>query len=341
MRTIRNTMGMRKLTGFAPALAVLTALAVMLVCLMAAIAQAGEVKASWRIAVRPAAVVEGDVVRLGDIASVVGKLSAPHWQTLAATELWRAPATPGEQTSIPREKLNELLAYYLEDLAQLCIVPGRLVVQRGGSLVQRDRIVSMIVETLTPQMRNMPGENSLRDFRLPEYVFLGDSQNYLECEVSGEFAPGRLSLLIREVGPEGGVRRKFTGTAFLDSWRTVACAQRPLNMRETLTPDAVSFERKNVAYLRGEVWDGRTFGMRVMRTVGAGQVIYADILDDVPLISRGDKVSLVYEGQHIQLAVLARAMEDGRFGESIVVRNLQSNRDVSGTVRDGSTVVVR
>ncbi|MFK4764814.1 flagellar basal body P-ring formation chaperone FlgA [Desulfobaculum sp. SPO524] len=341
MNMTRDTAAGRRLSDFAPALATLVGALVVLCWLFVAVAQAGETRPTWRIAVRDAAVVQGDVVRLGEIASPVGNLKPDEWKVLAATELWKAPRERGDQTSIPREKLQRIMDYYLEDYGELCILPGRLVVQKGGRLVRRDGLIKGIVETLTPKLKAMPGENSLRDYRLPDYVFLSDSQNTLKYEITGDLEPGRLSLQILEMTMDGRLCRRMTGTAFVDSWRSVACAAKPLNRRETVTPDKVTFMRKNVAYLRNAPWDGKTMGVRVMRSVGEGQVIYAEILDDVPLVSRGDKVTLLFEGRNIQLAVTAKALEDGRFGETIVVRNLQSNREVSGVVRDGGSVVVR
>lgn len=331
----------QRLLGFAPAFTVLAGLLFALCFLLMSVAQAARPNVDWRIAIRNAAIVQGDVVRLGEIASPVGNIEKEQWKTLADAELWRAPRDTGEQTNISRTKLTNLLEYYLEDLAELCIIPGRLVVQRGGRVVQKQEIVQGIVESLTPSLKALPGESSLRDFRVPDYALLSDSQNRLEFEVTGKLEPGRISILIKEVALDGRLQRKFTGTAFVDSWRSVACAAHPLNSRESLTPQNVTFARKNVAFLRGEPWDGKTFGMRVMRPVGAGQVIYADILDDVPVISKGDKVSLIYEGKNIQLGVVAKALEDGRFGQSIIVRNLESKREVTGVVRDGGTVVVR
>lgn len=78
-----------------------------------------------------------------------------------------------------------------------------------------------------------------------------------------------------------------------------------------------------------------------VRPMGAGEVIYLSNLEDVPLISRGDTVSLVYEGSFVRLTATAEALADGRAGETIPVRNMQSRREIAAQVVDGGTVVVR
>ena len=127
----------------------------------------------------------------------------------------------------------------------------------------------------------------------------------------------------------------------MDQWLSVPCAARPVNTHDRLGPEHVAFERKNAAFLSGDPWDGRSFGMRVKRPVGAGEVIYAKNLEDVPLVSRGDVVTLEFQGRFVHLSTDAKALSDGKLGERIPVRNLGSNREVIAEVVNASTVVVR
>ena len=103
----------------------------------------------------------------------------------------------------------------------------------------------------------------------------------------------------------------------------------------------ITFVRKNMAYLSGEVWDGRGGPWQVRRPIGLDQVIYAANLEPLPLVRRGETVRLVYEGKNIRLETLAEAMEDGGAGQAIAVKNLESERQVTATVRDSGTVYVR
>jgi len=332
---------MDRLGRFAPVLAALGSAAMLLVTLLAAVAQAGTMQASWRLAVAPAAVAQAETVLLGDIARPVGELPEEHWQTLAATPLWPAPGREGDQQSITRARVGSLLRFHLGDLAQLCVVSGPLTVQRGGRLLDEAELRRLVSEALTARVSGMQGEVSLRDFRLPGQLFLADAQNSLAVDVAGGFGPGRISLLLREVNPAEITVRKYGATVFLDQWMSVACAARPINPREELTPDKVTFMRKNAAYLRGEPWDGRRFGLRAVRPMGTGEIIYKANLDDVPLVSRGDTLTLVYEGSNVRLMAQVEALADGRLGDTIVVRNKDSKREIVAEIRDAETVVVR
>lgn len=323
------------------AMAAFLALSLVLVAMLETDAWAKTVEAPWRLSVGTAAVAKGDRVLLGDIANPVGELSPTHWRRLAAIELWAAPAKPGDQEIVPRDKLQELLNYYLGDVGQLCVLSGQMVVQRGGRVILGPELERMVVETLTPQVSAMEGDVRLRDFRLPHQVFLGDAQSTLDIVVAGQFKPGRLSLAITEKDPAGNEGRRLTGTVFMDQWLSVPCAARPVNTHDRLGPEHVAFERKNSAFMSGDPWDGRSFGMRVKRPVGAGEVIYAKNLEEVPLVSRGDVVTLEFQGRFVHLSTNAKALSDGKLGERIPVRNMGSNREVIAEVVNADTVVVR
>ena len=136
------------------------------------------------------------------------------------------------------------------------------------------------------------------------------------------------------------VVRRITGSAFLDVWTTVPAAREPVNRGDALTPDKIMFVRKNLAYVRGELWDGIGGPHRVKRAIGAEQVIYTSDLDQLPLIAKGAQVMLVYQRGTVRLEVPAEAIADGAAGQLLAVRNLQSKTIVKALVQDSRTVLV-
>ena len=152
-------------------MAAFVALSLVLVAMLETDAWAKTVEAPWRLSVGTAAVAKGDRVLLGDIADPVGELSPKHWERLAAIELWAAPANAGDQEIVPRDKLQELLNYYLGDVGRLCVLSGQVVVQRGGRVILGPELERAVVETLTPRVSVMEGDVRLRDFRLPARSF--------------------------------------------------------------------------------------------------------------------------------------------------------------------------
>lgn len=295
----------------------------------------------WRLQIKEAAVVQGDTVLLGEIAVPVGPIPDAAWRELSVKALWPAPKKPLRPMSISRSKLRSILPQYLESVAELCIMPGSLAIQQGGGLVLKEQIMTNIVNTMTPLAVNLGGEPEFRDFKTPKFIFLRDHTNYLEVQLAqSSLKPGRLSLRLLEKALDGSVRRKLTASVHLDLWKTVPAAQHPLNRREEITPEDITYVRKNLAFLRSDVWDGAGGPWRIKSPVGANEVIYASNLDPVPIISKGDTVRLLFRGKHIRLEVPAEAMADAAMNETVPVRNMQTNVQVYARVISPDSVQV-
>lgn len=64
-------------------------------------------------------------------------------------------------------------------------------------------------------------------------------------------------------------------------------------------------------------------------------------IEPAPVISKGDKVTLVFRSKHLKLTVPVESLEDGGIGQNITVRNLQSKRKIVATVINAQTVQVK
>ena len=294
----------------------------------------------WRIRFLDAAVVSGPTVKLGEVAVPVGNVPHGTWEALARRELWPSPPEGGRAVNMTRPKLQEAVMATMRDLAPYCLFPGAMGIQRGGKLAGKETVQNVVSKGLQPLLAALPGEAVLKDFRLPEYVFLDHAGQELSLEPMHKIGPGRISLrlLVREM--DGTVRQRLTGSVFLDCWADVPCSSGILNRDDLLHHTKVSFKRMNLANLRGQPWDGLGGPWRVIRPIGMDQVIYQNDLTYVPTVSKGAVVTLVYDGRNIHLTMQAEALADGMAGESILVRNRQSRKEIYGVVRDSGTVMV-
>lgn len=308
-------------------------------------AQEGGEPGVWRIKIKPAAVVQGPVVLLGEIALPVGDMEQDQWRELSVTPLWPSPPEAGRPMAVSGDKLKLGLEHYLGQMAQDCILPQRIVLQRGGKVYLEDELSRMAVEVLNPMAISAFGpeaEIEFREWRIPAHMFLADTANQVRVEcVTDRLDPGRNSLRFVELSLDQETVRRVTGNVFVDVWVSVPVAAHPLNKGDELGPREISYARKNLAYLTGDTWDGLGGARRVKTAIGTGQVIYEASLDGVPLVAKGDSVTMIYEGENITLSVPAEVLADAGKGESVVVRNLESQREVYARVRDANTVVVQ
>jgi flagellar basal body P-ring formation protein FlgA len=293
------------------------------------------------VKVRQAACVQGERVLLGEIADPLPALPRENWERMAAAVLWDSPPKGRGPVVIPQVRLSILFKEHLGPVAGAVLLPDALQVQRGGAVLMSEGLERKVVEFLTPSSRGLGGEVSFRDFRLPSTIFLQDGSGTLEIHLSRGLQPGRNGLRFVVKNAYNQRERSLSGSVFVDVWAIVACAARPLNRREAVGPGEVTFMRKNLAYLRGPVWDGRGLSMRMTAPVGEGQVLYADTLEPMPLIQKGDRITLVFQGSSIQLHAPAQALTDGGVGERIAVMNMETKRTVQARIIDAQTAVVR
>jgi flagella basal body P-ring formation protein FlgA len=296
---------------------------------------------TWRVRILEAATVQGPNVTLGDIAEPVGHMPPETWQILAAQKLWASPVENSRPTSLPRHRLKEQIRQALgPEIEALCLFPGSITIQRNGRVVREAELHQLLVRTLTPQLATFPGETDLSDIRLPSHVFLSHSGQEITIEPAGKLTPGRVSLRISVLDMDQSVVRRISGSMFLNAWATVPAAKDPISKGGVLTPDKIMFVRINLAHTRGELWDGVGGPHRLRRSVGAEQIIYVSDLDEVPLISKGSRVTLVYQRGTVRLETPGEALSDGASGQLVPVRNLQSKTVVRATVQDSRTVLV-
>jgi flagella basal body P-ring formation protein FlgA len=290
--------------------------------------------------IREAAAVQNDMVLLGDIAEPYGPINEDDWRDLAERPLWPAPPEPGKPLQITKVRLAQALRERLGDLADRCLLPSGLAIQRGGAVWYEQDLRAYLVKTLTPGLNALPGRAELTDFRLPAYIFLAHAGQGIETEPVKP-AAGRLNLRFQVVEVDGSVARRFTGTAFVNLWADAPCAAVPMNRGDVVKPETITMMGKNLAYVKGNLWDGRGGPWQVTRSLSAGQPILVTDIEPQSAIRRGAIVTLVYDKGNVKVSTQAEALADGGMGDTIAVRNLQSKKQVFGTVRDSATVVAK
>jgi len=301
---------------------------------------AGAAGNAWQALVKSEACVQGKNVILGEIAVPLDDMARQQWETLSGIKLWKASEKKGRPVSISRGKLQKVLEYYMGDVANNLVLPSQLTVQTGGRVIGGDEIKNRVVAFLTPRAKDLGGDVEYKNLNLPRHMFFPNMYDKLAISMKSDVKPGNNRIRLNGVTPDGKVVSRKTGTVFLNVWKAMPVAAKPLNRFERLTKNKVSFRRVNLAY-KPAIWDGSGGPWRMARTLGAGQVFTLSHLEPVPLIEKGERVTLLYQGKRIQLRITAEALGEAGIGQQVTVRNLQSRKTILATVVSDDTVVVR
>ncbi|GFK92703.1 hypothetical protein NNJEOMEG_00529 [Fundidesulfovibrio magnetotacticus] len=326
-----------------PALAVLLGI-VALLGLFASASLGASNTMDWKLKFRPAVAVTGDRVMLGDVAEPVGSIDPEIWRILASTPLWPFPGREG-QITLPRQKILEDLDRLFPGAQANFSVPGQLVLRKGGGKpVAENTVDRLIVDYLTANLTGQDGEIEVKDIALPGQLFIDEELEKLTVESTGTLVPGRVNLRLTVSSPEGRVLRQHAVSAQVNLWRVVPVASRPINVKEgTIGPEKISWERRNLALVRGTPWNfqGDPTPVRARYSLNPGMPLTSETVELMPAIQKGDKVTCLWKGRAISLSMPVTALSDGAKGAQITVRNMQSGKELAAVVQDAQTVVVR
>ena len=314
-----------------------------LLALFAAGSSFGAGTMDWKLKIAPAAAITGDRVLLGDIAEPIGQIDPETWRILAATPLWPFPGQEGQITLSSKKILDDLDKLFPNSEGNFH-VPAQVVLKKGGGKpVAATEVDRMVVDYLTANMTGQDGELEVKEISLPNQLFIDNDLERLTVESVGNLVPGRVNLRLTVSNLDGKVLRQIAANAFVNMWKVIPVAARPLNLREgAISSDKVTFERRNLAYVRGVPWDSKDpMPMRVKGSINQGTPLTTETVEPMPAILKGDQINCFWHGTNVQLVMPVTAMADGAKGGTITVRNVQSGKELAAVVQDSKTVLAK
>jgi len=123
----------------------------------------------------------------------------------------------------------------------------------------------------------------------------------------------------------------------------VVVAARGVERHAVIEREAMKLERRDV---RAESQQHYTsmrdlLGQRAVRTVRVGEVLDANSVETVPVVRKGDSVTLRVDSSGVTVSVTGTALENGSVGREITVRNDRSGRRMQAVVLAEGLVRVR
>lgn len=114
----------------------------------------------------------------------------------------------------------------------------------------------------------------------------------------------------------------------------VVVAKRALSRGHVVAPEDVGYADRDRATSPGDVARETEVlvGQRARRSLAADQVLREGDFESVPVVERGDRVTIVLQHGPLLIQTLGKAQETGAAGDWIRVVNVESKREISGRV---------
>ena len=297
------------------------------------------------ITVRPHAEVASAIVRLADVADVVGEKDGARIEELCSVVICASPA-PAETHTLGANTIASALRASGVDLTGLTLTgsPTSLVT-REYDAVSVDEL-SRAFAAHVSDGAGWPADSFLvkppKNLRAVP-VAIGTRDIEVETR-SGEDFRGSVSALFK-VSIDGELSRTLSHRFTIERYVEALVAARKIPRGKPITPADVKTAKIEQSRTSQKSDDGaKTFtraaqalGLLAARTIPAGKAISSELLKLAPLVRKGEFRSVVSAGNGFRIMTRGRALEDGGADEVIRVR-LPSRKIVRAMVVDSKTL---
>lgn len=285
-----------------------------------------------RPALRAAAIVTDDVVRIGDLVDNAG--------IVADVPIFRAP-DPGTTGRVAAARVIEAVAAHA--LVGLSAGGIREVsVTRPGRQVAVNDIEAGVAAALATRY----GLGSANDIEVR--FDTPPAPVNIDAAASGAVSVEQLTYLARsgrfdaivEVTGSDNRRMRLTGTALATV--EVVTLSRTLSSGTVVRASDITVERRPRVQLAADMITdpAQAVGRAARNTISAGRPLRGADLAKPHLVERNAFVTLVYEAPGVTLTMRGKANEPGSEGDVVEVLNVQSKRLVHGVVVGPGRVMI-
>ncbi|MDA8414032.1 MAG: flagellar basal body P-ring formation chaperone FlgA [Desulfobacteraceae bacterium] len=150
---------------------------------------------------------------------------------------------------------------------------------------------------------------------------------------------GSLALIVRV---NDRVEKNIPLYVEVEALANVVVSTRPLERGELLEKGDVLLQRRDMATTSGRVCRNldEALGMRVRVGMRANFPVRGDYLERPPLVKSGQMVTIVAENKAFRITATGTAKGNGAEGDTVMVRNMNAQKDVPAVVVDANTVRV-
>ncbi|HKK89872.1 MAG TPA: flagellar basal body P-ring formation chaperone FlgA [Desulfobacteraceae bacterium] len=289
-----------------------------------------------RIDVHPSAEVNARKIFLKDLADI----RAPDFlrQKIETLDMGFSPKF-GEVKSLDRNRIrSRIRSHRAMPEKFVLVVPEKVYVKRASQEIPTQRFRSIYMDYLRERVKGR--EFRVRDFdvRNAGLYKKGKVSLFLVSNNTRDIT-GRLTLYVN-VSIDGEKQDRVSVSGMVDLFDQVVFASKSLKRGRVISASDVYVERANIANLHGRYLFCRedVLGMALRRSVRQGRHLTRRMVEEPPLVHRGEMVTLAASTGNLSIVTSGIARRDGRLNEQVPVKNVQSGRIVHCVVTGESKV---
>jgi flagella basal body P-ring formation protein FlgA len=303
-----------------------------------------------QVTLNPSATVRSQDILLRDVAT----LQAPDLSEDGAARVLDtyvgSASVPGDTRVLTRAQILVRLrgaGFSREEIA--FDGADKVEVRREAQVVTGREIRDLAVQAVQEKLPWAPEDVTIEVVREPSDLTVASGA--LEVRVVESFGYRGFGQGLRsfstvsvpvEILLDGQQARRLTVPIRVRAYATVAVAAVDIARGDLVSEDMIAMTRLDLSGSSGQMVTEPTelVGKRATRTIRAGQPIATGMVEEPPVVHRGDAVTIVSRLGAVVARSQGEATKDGRIGESIPVRVSHSKKELRAVVVDAGTVEV-
>jgi len=288
-----------------------------------------------RPALKPEAIVTGDIVRIGDLIENAGIVSS--------APIFRAPDLGSTGTISADAVLEAVRSHALIGLDTAGI--REIVVRRASRTIQAADVEDVIAQALSTRFDLGPSKDVVVNFSRElrsVYVEPSAQGSPRVAHIDFDARSGRFDAML-EIPANAGRPSLIRLTGRAVPTAEIPTVTRPLERGAVLRDSDIQLERRPRTEIGRDVVISRSqvIGFAARTNLQPGRPLRIGELMKPDLVQRSEAVTLVYEVPGVVLTLRGKAIDGGAEGDTISVMNEQSKRIVQGTIVGPGRVAIR
>lgn len=287
--------------------------------------------------------IAGSDILLGDIAQI-DCADGIRAATLRTLKIGNA-AAPGGKVVFTKELLKMRLAAAGGDYTEVTwVVPAIITVETDAQPISADTFVNLATTFVEEQMRleSVQRVHAIEIAGMPSALLVPEGDISYQVKLPYGVKYNAPTNVLIWVYVDGQLYRKVTFRLRVHVYEQVVVTSRSLASKQQITEADLHLESLDTSKIAaGYLTDvKKAVGLVAKRALPSGTPLNAIMLDKPVIIKRMAMINIVSNVGGVEVRMEGQALQDGKEGQIIRVKNIKSDKMLNGKVVDASTVEV-
>ncbi|MDZ7260808.1 MAG: flagellar basal body P-ring formation chaperone FlgA [candidate division KSB1 bacterium] len=208
-----------------------------------------------------------------------------------------------------------------------------------GQVINSEKLKEVVREFIHT---HLPQDIILEFHRLPEAIRVPEGK--LELQVlPGNHGDLKGNVVINlEVFVNNELQEKIPLCVKIRTFEKVVVARNRINRHQIIRAEDIGLEKRETTLISQKLLTlpQEVVGKRAKGIINPGRILEPALIEPVPLIQRGDLVTIMVKLGNVSVSTVGKALEDGYQDQWITVENVSSRKRLTAQVQDSKTVLV-